>query len=214
MSKSESMKKTLIISIFFIVIASFGGFASYYYQHKPLHLLTTTEYPQKTPVISFKLTDQYGHQFDNSNLKGKWTLFFVGYTSCPDICPTAMTKLAAAYPKLIKDEPFQVVFISVDPNRDTPKKLKEYTAFFNKKFIAVTGEQSQLLPLTRNLGIAYSTVGDGDNYQISHSATMTLVSPQGLKVAIIKPQVKPGKIPQIKNKEMVADVKQLMERYS
>ncbi len=196
------------------MFASFGGFASYYYQHKPLHLLTTAEYPNKTPVIPFHLTDQYGKKFDNSNLKGKWTLFFVGYTSCPDICPTAMTKLAAAYPKLVKEEPFQVVFVSVDPNRDTLTKLKSYTAFFNKKFIAATGEQSQLLPLTRNLGMAYSTVGDGPNYQITHSATMTLVSPQGLKIAIIKPQTEPGRVPQIKNKEMVADVTKLMNRYS
>nr|WP_239480237.1 SCO family protein [Parashewanella hymeniacidonis] len=176
--------------------------------------MTTAEYPNKTPVIPFKLTDQYGHKFDNSNLKGKWTLFFVGYTSCPDICPTAMTKLAAAYPKLIKDNPFQVVFISVDPNRDTPDKLKQYTSFFNKKFIAVTGEQKQLLPLTRNLGMAYSLIGEGKNYQITHSATMTLVSPQGEKIAIVKPQIAPGKVPQIKNKEMVADVEQLMSRYS
>ncbi len=208
------MKKKIFLSLFFVVLAGFGGFASYYHEHKPLRLLTTTEYPRKTPVIPFELTDQYGHKFDNSNLRGKWTLFFVGYTSCPDICPTAMTKLAAAYPKLVKDQPFQVVFISVDPNRDTPEKLRDYTAFFNKKFIAVTGQQSQLLPLTRNLGMAYSTVGEGANYQISHSATMTLVSPRGLKVAIVKPQVKPGKTPQIKNKEMVADVRQLMARYS
>ncbi|MBM7070445.1 SCO family protein [Shewanella sp. 202IG2-18] len=208
------MKKSLLIAFAFVIFASFGGYASYYYQHRPLHLLTTAEYPNKTPVIPFKLTDQYGHKFDNSNLKGKWTLFFVGYTSCPDICPTAMTKLAAAYPKLIKDNPFQVVFISVDPNRDTPDKLKQYTSFFNKKFIAVTGEQKQLLPLTRNLGMAYSLIGEGKNYQITHSATMTLVSPQGEKIAIVKPQIAPGKVPQIKNKEMVADVEQLMSRYS
>ncbi|RYV01022.1 SCO family protein [Shewanella sp. OPT22] len=204
----------MLFTLTLVLFASFGGYASYYYQHRPLHLLTTAEYPHKTPVIPFKLIDQYGHKFDNSNLKGKWTLFFVGYTSCPDICPTAMTKLAAAYPKLIKDKPFQVVFISVDPNRDTPDKLKQYTSFFNKKFIAVTGEQKQLLPLTRNLGMAYSLIGEGKNYQITHSATMTLVSPQGEKIAIVKPQVAPGKVPQIKNKEMVSDVEQLMSRYS
>ena len=208
------MKRSVFLFLTLVVFAGLGGYASYYYQHRPLHLLTTAEYPNKTPVIPFQLTDQYGHKFDNSNLKGKWTLFFEGYTSCPDICPTAMTKLAAAYPKLIKDEPFQVVFISVDPNRDTPDKLKQYTSFFNKKFIAVTGKQKQLLPLTRNLGMAYSMVGQGKNYLITHSATMTLVSPKGVKIAIVKPQVALGKIPQIKNKEMVADVKQLMGKYS
>ncbi|RLV59252.1 SCO family protein [Parashewanella curva] len=204
--------KSLVISCL-ITFGLLGGGLAYYQHHRPLTLITTTEYPTKKLVIPFHLTNQYGKSFTNESLQGKWTLFFVGYTTCPDICPTAMTKLAAAYPKLKKDHPFQIVFISVDPERDSLHKLKEYTTFFNKHFIAVTGSQSQLLPLTRNLGMAYSKVGEGKNYLISHSATMTLVSPKGLKIGIIKPQVVPGRIPQIKNEDMEADVLKLMDRY-
>ncbi|WP_133406928.1 SCO family protein [Parashewanella tropica] len=208
------MKSKLFIICCLITFAVLGGGVAYYYQHQPLKLVTTTEYPIKSPVTKFYLMDQFEKPFTNANLQGKWTLFFVGYTSCPDICPTAMTKLAAAYPKLKKDYPFQIVFISVDPERDSPAKLKEYTSFFNKHFIAVTGIQSELFQLTRNLGMAYSKVGEGKNYLISHSATMTLVSPRGLKIGIVKPQIVPGRIAQIKNKDMEADVLKLMARYS
>ncbi len=208
------MKKIITLGLAAVLLAGLGAAWAIQYQKQssPLVLSTSFEYPQKTPLRPFQLTDQYGKVFDNSSLQGKWTLFFAGYTSCPDICPTAMTKLAAAYPKLKADAPFQIVFISVDPKRDSLEKLRDYTAFFNKEFIAVTGEHKQLLPITRNLGMAYAMVGDGDDYAVDHSASMTLVSPAGERVAIIKPSGEIGKVPQIKNKNLIADIHQLIKK--
>ncbi|MGB0894139.1 MAG: SCO family protein [Parashewanella sp.] len=208
------MRKSVIFALG-LLVAALGTIAAVsYYQEQPLALATSFEFPVKKPLVKFKLTDQNGKVFDNSRLKGKWTLFFAGYTSCPDICPTAMSKLSAAYPKLRTQAPFQIVFISVDPKRDTLNKLKDYTAFFNKDFIAVTGEHKALLPITRNLGMAYTMIGDGPNYLVDHSASMTLVSPKGERVAVIKPQSSPGKVPQIKNKDLIADIHSLINKLS
>ncbi|WP_133408444.1 SCO family protein [Parashewanella tropica] len=209
------MKKIILLPIA-ILIATVGAYTAWQWQQPaaPLQLATSFEFPTPQPVVPFKLTDQHGNAFSNQSLQGKWTLVFVGFTSCPDICPTTMGKLSAAYPKLSQKHPFQVLFLSVDPQRDTVTKLKDYMDFFNPQFVAATGEHKQLVPLTRNLGMAYTINGDGEDYLVDHSASMTLISPQGQRIAIIKPKAEVGKIPHIKNKELVADVKALMDKWS
>ncbi len=164
------------------------------------------------PLAPFTLHDQLGNEFGNQQLLGKWSLLFVGFTSCPDVCPTTLNKLNAAYAELQSvSEDIQVVFVSVDPDRDTQTKRLDYINFFNKDFKAVTADHAQLFPFTRDLGFAYAMVGDGADYQVDHSASYVLVSPKGEKFAVFKPKQQPGKIPQILNKELVADLKLIIE---
>ena len=182
---------------------------------KPLTLETSFEFPTPKPLPAFELIDQHGRPFTNANLLNTWSLFFVGYTACPDVCPTTMSKLSAAYPSLKQNGPLQVIFLSVDPARDTPEKLLSYTEFFNPEFIALTsknGDHATLMPLTRSLGIVYSMVGEGDDYQVDHSSSLVLVSPAGERVAVIKPTISAGKIPQIRNQALIADMQQLMQQ--
>ncbi|MCG9731648.1 SCO family protein [Shewanella sp. Isolate13] len=184
-------------------------------QDKQLVLQTSFEYPTPQPLAPFILTDQQGNNFTNAELLGKWSLFFIGYTSCPDVCPTTMGKLSSAYSKLSKENELQVIFLSVDPQRDSKEKLENYIQFFNSEFTAVTGEHSQLLPVTRSLGFVYSMIGSGPDYQVDHSASFALVSPQGKKIAIIKPKSDSlGTIPQIKNSDLIHDVNALIAKYS
>ncbi|ARD20535.1 electron transporter SenC [Shewanella japonica] len=164
------------------------------------------------PLAPFTLHDQLGNEFGNQQLLGKWSLLFVGFTSCPDVCPTTLNKLNAAYAELQSvSEDIQVVFVSVDPDRDTQTKRLDYINFFNRDFKAVTADHTQLFPFTRDLGFAYAMVGDGADYQVDHSASYVLVSPKGEKFAVFKPKQQPGKIPQILNKELVADLKLIIE---
>ncbi len=164
------------------------------------------------PLAPFTLHDQLGNEFGNQQLLGKWSLLFVGFTSCPDVCPTTLNKLNAAYAELQSvSEDIQVVFVSVDPDRDTQTKRLDYINFFNRDFKAVTADHTQLFPFTRDLGFAYAMVGDGVDYQVDHSASYVLVSPKGEKFAVFKPKQQPGKIPQILNKELVADLKLIIE---
>ncbi len=208
------MKISWIIAAVLLMAA--GVYASIQLsQPKNLALQTSFEYPAPLALAPFSLTDQQGNTFSNANLLGKWSLFFIGYTSCPDVCPTTMAKLSSAYPSLTEEVELQVIFLSVDPQRDSRETLENYIKFFNPEFIAVTGEHSQLFPLTRSLGFVYAMVGDDEDYQVDHSASFALVSPQGEKIAIIKPKSStPGKLPQIKNSDLIHDVNAIIDKYS
>ncbi|WP_055025416.1 SCO family protein [Shewanella sp. P1-14-1] len=177
-----------------------------------LSLQSSYLFDNPRPLAPFTLHDQLGNEFGNQQLLGKWSLLFVGFTSCPDVCPTTLNKLNAAYAELQSvSEDIQVVFVSVDPDRDTQTKRLDYINFFNRDFKAVTADHTQLFPFTRDLGFAYAMVGDGADYQVDHSASYVLVSPKGEKFAVFKPKQQPGKIPQILNKELVADLKLIIE---
>ncbi|GIU29594.1 SCO family protein [Shewanella schlegeliana] len=208
------MKLSWLIAAGLLMAA--GVYASFQLnQSKALALQTSFEYPVPQPLAPFTLTDQQGNSFTNADLQGKWSLFFIGYTSCPDVCPTTMGKLSSAYPKLSQDTELQVVFISVDPKRDSREILESYIQFFNPEFIALTGEHSQLFPVTRSLGFVYAMIGDDSDYQVDHSASFALISPKGEKIAIIKPKSdSPGKLPQIKNSDLVHDVNALITKHS
>ncbi|MCE9686104.1 SCO family protein [Shewanella sp. AS16] len=206
------MKKILLV-VGLLLFGLAGLMLAITDKQAPAPLRTSFEYPQARVLAPFRLTDQHGQVFDNARLMGKWSLFFLGYTSCPDLCPTTLGKLAAAYPELSALAPFQVVFISVDPQRDTQAKLLDYINFFNPEFIAATAGHEQLFPLSRSLGFVYALVGDGDDYQIDHSASMVLVSPAGERVAVIKPSASPGQAPQIRNQDLIADLGQIIRRH-
>ncbi|MCW3172666.1 SCO family protein [Shewanella subflava] len=180
-------------------------------QYQNVQLDTGFIYDNPRKLATFSLSDQYGNPFTNKDLEGKWSLFFIGFTSCPDVCPTTLNKLAAAYPALQQiSADIQVVFVSADPQRDTQVKRLDYINFFNPEFKAITAEHSQLFPFSRDLGFVYAMVGEGDNYQIDHSASYVLVSPQGEKTAVFKAKPKPGLPPQIFNEELIADFKKIV----
>lgn len=207
------MKQALII-IVMLIIGVLGSFTAITYHKQEPELTTSYLYPKQRQLSPFQLTDQYGKPFSNDSLKGKWSLLFIGYTSCPDVCPTTMAKLAAAYRELTQTIDIQVVFISADPARDTQDKLLDYVNFFNSDFVAVTAPHSSLLPLSRELGFVYAMVGDGPDYQVDHSASMTLISPEGKRYATIKPKKGPmGQLPQISTNDLIGDIKQIHAHY-
>ncbi|MCG9720471.1 SCO family protein [Shewanella sp. Isolate7] len=208
--------KPILVIITLLIFSGLGAIAAVNYTAKPTppELLTSYRYPQQRPLSPFELTDQNGKAFTNEQLKNKWSLFFVGYTSCPDVCPTTLGKLAAAYQQLEGVVDLQVVFLSVDPARDTQARLKDYINFFNPNFVAITAPHSQLLPLTRELGFVYTMVGEGENYQVDHSASMVLISPDGTRMATVKPtSLDPRQLPQIRNKHLIHDVIALATHY-
>lgn len=140
--------------------------------------------PFDKPLVEFSLINQENKSFKLNNLKGKWSLVFFGYTNCPDICPTAMQdltmivkRLQAQHPDLMKTT--QIVFVSVDPARDTPEHLKEYVAYFNQNFIALTGDKEQIDPFTRQLGAGYfiQPADNSGTYEVAHSGSFFLVTP-------------------------------------
>lgn len=154
-------------------------------QPAPPRLQQGTLLPEGKAVADFQLTDHRGQPFTLENLKGNWTFAFFGYTHCPDVCPTSLTMLGQVQRKLAKlaelDTLPQVVFFSVDPERDTPELLSRFVPYFHPDFVGTTGEAAQILSLTRQLGILYGKAGDAgtDNYLIDHSAAIILFDPEG-----------------------------------
>lgn len=161
------------------------------------------------------LEDHNGATFDRSRLQDHWTLMFFGYTHCPDICPMALATLTATMPEIDKalpresrQYPIQVVFVSVDPERDTPEQLKTYTTYFHPEFLGVTGPEQELATLTDALGILHVKVADPNNdqnYLIDHSASILVVNPAAELSAILSTPHSPPVI--------AADLATLVEHY-
>lgn len=127
------------------------------------------------PDLKFSLQAAGNKTFTENDLKGKTVLMFFGYASCPDICPTTMAQLSEVIQKLgdaAKD--VRIVFVSVDPHRDTPDMLQAYVDAFNKSAIGLTGTEEQISALARTYRIAYQIEKPkpGDNaetYDVTHS---------------------------------------------
>ena len=104
--------------------------------------LDATFLPSGKPLAPFSLVDQDGKAFDVDRLKGRWTFMFFGYTNCPDVCPTTLQTMKDAWKLLDKKslDKTQMVFVSVDADRDPPAVLKKYVNYFHPDFIGVTGK--------------------------------------------------------------------------
>jgi len=174
-------------------------------------------YPQARALPDFQLIDHNNQPFTSAKLIGHWSLVFVGYTYCPDICPTTLADLKNVYPELQKiptDSPIQVILLSVDPKRDTSERLNDYINFFHSDFIAVSGEHSQLFPLVRAMGMMYSMSEstDNPNYLVDHSSSVVVVSPKAQVIGRFKPEFVIGKLPTSEGQKILADMPAIMSQ--
>ncbi len=141
--------------------------------------------PEARPLTPFTLVDDHNAPFTQDSLRGQWSFAFFGYTHCPDVCPNALGALKRVETLLEADgvTPLpRVLFVSVDPARDTPDTLAGYVAYFHPAFVGVTGEDAELKLLTRQLGILYGRSPDSSNdkdYVVDHSAAIILFNPEG-----------------------------------
>lgn len=160
---------------------------------KPETHATLLEQARPVPVVT--LFDHNGEAFSPGKLNGEWSLWFFGFTNCPDVCPTTLATLAQVKKGLREDMP-QVVLVSVDPERDDPSRLKSYTQYFDESFIGATGPFGALDELTKGLGVAYQKLpGENDNdYQVDHTSWLMLLNPDGELVAYFSPPHQPGQI--------------------
>lgn len=143
------------------------------------------EPPRMAP--DFSLASSQGNQFTLSQQQGKLLVLGFGFSYCPSICPMTLANLAQAYKKLgdLAGQ-VQVVYVTVDPERDNPERLREYLTHFNPSFIGVTGTAEELSVVRQSYGIiAQKEVhGDGD-YEVHHSSYLYLIDPQGLLRALV-----------------------------
>ena len=148
-------------------------------------------YPAPRPLAPFTLAAVDGSAFTLDSLRGRWSLVFVGFTHCPDVCPTTLgtyKQLEQSFAAKAPELPVSLVFVSVDPERDDAAHLREYTAFFSPRIVAATGSREELDAFTRQLGVLYAKVPlQGGDYTIDHSTQIMLIDPQARLAAIFRP---------------------------
>lgn len=145
----------------------------------------------------FELVDQTGKPVDEKILKGKWSAVFFGFTYCPDVCPTTMQTMAVVQDQLgPKAKDFQVVFVSVDPGRDTPEQLTTYLSNegFPKGTIGLTGAPAQVDAAAKAYKVYYKKVGEGDDYLMDHFSGAYLMDPKGKFSRILPYNVPPEEL--------------------
>lgn len=145
-------------------------------------VVTQAMAPATGADIGFELQDTQGRTVSSTNLRGRWALVFFGYASCPDICPTVLLAIAKVLAQLGPlAERVQPIFVSVDPQRDTPKILSEYVNDFDGRILALTGTPDQLDRAAKSFGVEFFKIPGSapDNYTIAHSAVVTLLGPEG-----------------------------------
>lgn len=146
-------------------------------------------WPDPKRLAAFDLDGTDGEKMDVSRLGGRWTFLFFGYTFCPDVCPTTLMVMADAM-KLIResrtDDDVQMIFVSVDPGRDTLGRIKSYVEYFDTTFIGATASLDRLSGLTRQLGILdyWGKPDENGNYVVDHSASIVLIDPQVRRVGV------------------------------
>jgi protein SCO1/2 len=138
----------------------------------------------------FTLTGADGQPFSSSKLAGKPHAVFFGFTHCPDVCPTTLARLVRLREQLGEDEqPFEILFISVDPERDGPAEVRKYSELFDSPVIGLTGSPAQIDQVKRQFGIYSQKVPDGSGgYSVDHTASVLLFDGQGDFVATLSPE--------------------------
>ena len=162
-----------------------------------------TLFPQARPLPPFSLRQSDGTQLADGELKGHWTLVFLGFTFCPDVCPTTLSELREAQqswqsmPESIRP---RVLFVSVDPDRDTPAKIGEYAHAFHPDTLAATADLPTLENFAKSLGFVFMKVPgknfdqNANDYSMDHSSNIAVLDPQGRMVGMIRPPFKPADI--------------------
>ena len=147
--------------------------------------------PQAKPIADFALYDDAGERFSLADIEGRWTLVFMGFSSCPHICPDTLHQLTLAVDELREtlapERVPQILFIGVDPERDTPQALRQYRERFRDGILAVSGEDAQLRALAFQLGVHYVVPEHeaGKWYNVDHSLAVLLLDPQARWVGVL-----------------------------
>lgn len=158
--------------------------------------------PQPRALPPFALRQSDGTQLVPGELRGHWTLVFLGFTHCPDICPTTLAELARAqkqWAALPEGTRPRVLFVSVDPGRDTPDRIGEYAHAFHRDTLAATADVPALEAFARSLNLVFMQAPSAPGtpsgqYSVDHSAALAVIDPQGRMAGVVQPPLDPDRI--------------------
>ncbi|MFO7255608.1 MULTISPECIES: SCO family protein [Limnochorda] len=175
-------RRRMLVEIALVIVIAVAG-VTWAYTSRPAPAFhgRLLEPLREAPV--FSLTDHQGEPFHLADQRGKAVLLFFGYTTCPDVCPATLGTLGQMKRQLGADgERVEVVFITVDPERDTPARLAEYLGYFDPSAIGLTGPPEELARVREAYGVYAERVNDPQapgGYWMNHTATVLLIDPEG-----------------------------------
>jgi protein SCO1/2 len=148
-----------------------------------------TVLPEPRPLADVRFVDKTGREARLSDFKGDFTLLFFGFTNCPDVCPLTLSLLAQVRADIASRAPRlapRVLFVSVDPNRDTPERIAAYLNGFDSEFLGVTASDEELEPLLAALGVAVEKHdhGGGASYNVVHNSAIYVLDPNAQWLAV------------------------------
>ena len=163
-------------------------------QMRTVRLITP---PRALPQWQLRLSD--GGTATPATLQGRWTLVFLGFTHCPDVCPTTLAELAKAQKQWAEQLPEgkrpRLMFVTVDPERDTPQVVGDYAHYFHPDTLAASPTPEQLVAFAKTLGLVYMKVSEPDgSYSMDHSATLVLLDPLGRQAGLLSPPLDASRI--------------------
>jgi len=158
-----------------------SGIAGWSFATSPRPAEAQITFPPEGTSLTFALTAPDGTAVTQQSYRGKWLVIYFGYTFCPDVCPTTMMEIAGALKALgPRADAVQAIFITVDPQRDTPKVLNEYLKSFDPRLIGLTGTPAQIAAAAKGFYVFYERNDTGDgSYLYDHSSFIYLVRPDG-----------------------------------
>lgn len=173
----------------------------------PPAMQTVKLFPQPRALPAYALRQSDGTQLVSGELAGHWTVVFLGFTHCPDICPTTLAELAQAqkqWATLPDSTRPRVLFVSVDPDRDTPMEIGEYAHAFHRDTLAATADVSALESFAKSMSLVFVKVplkagppeagAPADQYSVDHTASLAVLDPQGRMAGVITPPLLPKAI--------------------
>lgn len=158
--------------------------------------------PAPRALPAFDLAQADGTRLEPADLQGHWTIVFLGFTHCPDVCPTTLAELALAQKQwegMPEASRPRVLFVSVDPERDTAEATGRYAHHFHADTLAATGDVPALEAFATSLGMVFMKApppegAPADQYSVDHSATLVLVDPRGRMAGLLRPPLQPDAI--------------------
>jgi protein SCO1 len=147
-------------------------------------------WPNPHKIEKFDLIDQFNQPITLNNLKGKWSIIFFGFINCPDICPSTLQTIVRAH-NMLQENPFysqsgQIIFVSVDPERDTPEQLEKYARHFSPDLIAATSDIEKLKGITSAFKSLFMKINNADgSYSVDHSSGVFLINPEGEMLSVL-----------------------------
>lgn len=182
------------IALWALVAIAVAGFAFLYVQP------ARTPAPQSDPMTMtsiggpFTLTGSDGKTFSSATLEGKPFAIFFGFTHCPDVCPTTLARMVKLRRQLdAGDRPFEILFVTVDPERDGPAEVGKYTELFDSPITGLTGSPAQIEQVKKQFAIFSKKVPDGSGgYSVDHTSTVLLFDRGGKFTATIAPEEQDG----------------------